>query len=136
MIEVVAAGNAGMMAGLLDRMGFGGAARVRLYTGARPAASAAATGNLVAVVYLDEPAGTVQANGDLLLSVGIDSNLLLSSAPTWARVFDGSDAHLFDCDARVSTAADTGQEIVVAAPAGLYAGALVRIQSGTFSTLP
>lgn len=136
MIEVVAAGNAGLMAGLLDRMGAGGAARIRLYTGVRPAAAAPATGSLVAVVYLAEPAGAVQANGDLLLTTGVDSTLLLGSAPAWARVFDGNDVQLFDCDARLSTAADTGQEIVVVAPAGLYAGALMRIQSGTFSARP
>lgn len=136
MIEVVDAGNVGLMAGLLDRMGAGGAARLRLYTGARPAASNAPSGSLVAVVYLAEPAGTVQANGDLVLTTGIDSVLLMSAAPTWARVLDGNEVQLFDCDARVSTAANTGQEIVIAAPAGLYAGALVRIQSGTFSALP
>jgi len=87
-------------------------------------------------VYLAEPAGTVQANGDLVLTTGIDSVLLMSAAPTWARVLDGNEVQLFDCDARVSTAANTGQEIVIAAPGGLYAGALVRIQSGTFSALP
>lgn len=136
MIEVVAAGSAGLMAGLRDRMGAGGAARVRLYTGTRPLASAEPTGSLVAVAYLAEPAGTVDANGDLILSTGVDSTLLLGSAPTWARVSDGNDVQLFDCDARLSTAANTGQEIVVVAPAGLYAGALVRIQSGTFSARP
>lgn len=136
MIEVVSSGNAGLMAGLLDRMGHGGASRIRLYTGTRPAASSVATGSLVAVVYLAEPAGVVQPNGDLLLSVGVDSTLLLGSAPTWARVSDGNDVQLFDCDARLSTAANTGQEIVVSAPSGLFAGALLRIQSGTFSARP
>lgn len=136
MIEVLAAGNAGLMGGLLDRMGQGGAARVRLYTGARPAAANAPTGNLIAVVYLAEPAGYVHTDGDLVLATGVDSTLLLSAAPTWARVFDGNENQLFDCDARLSPDADTGQEIVVAAPAGLYAGALLRIQSGTFSARP
>lgn len=136
MIEVVAAGNAGLMAGLLDRMGQGGAARIRLYTGSRPAAADAPTGSLISLVYLAEPAGVVQVNGDLLLSVGVDSTLLLGSAPTWARVFDGNETQLFDCDARLSTDANTGQEIVVAVPSGLYAGALMRIQSGTFSARP
>lgn len=136
MIEVAAAGNAGLMAGLLDRMGQGGAARIRLYAGARAAASDPALGPLVAVVYLAEPAGVVQANGDLLLTVGVDSTLLQSTAPTWGRVFNGNEQHLFDCDARVSTAPDLRQEIVVAAPGGLYAGALLRIQSGTFSARP
>lgn len=136
MIEVVAAGNAGLMSGLLDRMGAGGAARIRLYAGTRIAASDTAPSNPVAVVYLAEPAGVIQPGGDLLLSPGVDSVLLLGSAPTWGRVFDGNDVPLFDCDARVSTAPDAGQEIVVVAPAGLFPGALLRIQSGTLSALP
>lgn len=136
MIEVVAAGNAGLMSGLLDRMGFGGASRIHLYNGARPAAANAAPGALVSVVYLAEPAGTIGANGDLLLQPGVESILLISSAPTWGRVFNGLDEHLFDCDARVSTTASTGQEVVIEAPAGLYAGALVRVLSGSFSALP
>lgn len=136
MIEVVAAGNNGLMAGLLDKMGQGGAARIRLYAGTRPSAVDPAPGALVALVYLAEPAGVIQANGDLLLTVGVESILLQSTAPTWARVFNGDEQHLFDCGARVSTAPDAQQEILVAAPAGLYAGALLRIQSGTFSALP
>lgn len=136
MIEVVAAGSAGLMAGLLDRMGQGGAARVRLYSGVRPAASASPSTPLVALVLLAEPAGIVHDAGQLVLTPGVESLLLQSTAPTWARVFDGADNQLFDCDARVSTAANTGQEVVIDAPAGLYAGALVQIQSGTFSALP
>jgi hypothetical protein len=136
MIEVAAAGSAGLMTGLLDRMGQGGAGRVRLYSGVRPSASASATTPLIALVLLDEPAGAVDVNGDLILTPGVESTLLQSTAPTWARVFDGNENQLFDCDARVSTAADTGQEIVIVAPAGLYTGALVQIQSGTFSARP
>lgn len=136
MIEVTAAGSAGLMTGLLDRMGQGGAARVRLYSGTRPAADAAPATPLIAVVYLAEPAGAVDASGDLVLTPGVESLLLQSTAPTWARVFNGAEQQLFDCDARVSTAASTGQELVIAAPSGLYAGALVQIQSGAFSARP
>ena len=136
MIEVVAAGSAGLMAGLLDKMGEGGAARVRLYSGVRPATNAAPVSAIIALVLLDEPAGAVDINGDLVLTPGVESVLLQSTAPTWARISNGNDTHLFDCDARVSTDADTGQEVVIAAPAGLYAGALVQIQSGTFSARP
>jgi len=132
----MAAGNAGLMAGLLDKLGQGGAARVRLYSGARPAAYSSPTTPLIALVLLAEPAGSIDANGDLQLAPGVESLLLQSTAPTWARVLSGNEEHLFDCDARVSTATDAGQEIVVAAPAGLYAGALLQIQSGTFSARP
>jgi hypothetical protein len=119
------------MSGLLDKMGQGGAARVRLYAGVRPS-----TATLVSVVYLAEPAGTINAQGSLALVPGIESAVLNSTTPTWARVSNGSEEHLFDCDARLSTAADTGQEIVVAAPSGFFAGALLQIQSGVFSALP
>lgn len=134
MIEVVAAGNAGLMAGLLDRMGQGGAARARLYSGTRgPTPSTP----LIAVVLFADVAGTIHpATGDLLVAVGAECLLLQSTAPTWAQVFNGTDEHLFDCDARVSTDADTGQELVIAAPDGLYAGALVQIQSGTLTARP
>lgn len=137
MIEVVGAGNAALMQGLLDRMNSGGAARVRLYTGTRPAASAPTTAPLVGLVLLADMAGTVDpVTGDLSLSVGADTVVLLGSAPTWARISNGDEEHLFDCDARLSTSSDLGQEIVVAAPDGFYSGAILRIQSGTFSARP
>lgn len=136
MIEVVAAGNAGLMAGLLDKMGQGGAARVRLYSGTRPAAGAAPTGSLISVVYLAEPAGSVGGNGDLILTPGVESVVLVGTSPTWARVFNGNEEHLFDCDARLASDVNTGQEIVVTAPSGFLAGAMLQIQSGTFSARP
>lgn len=137
MIEVVKDGNAALMQGLLDRMNSGGAARVRLYGGSRPTASTPASAPLVALVLLADMAGTISAtNGDLVLGVGSDTVVLIGSSITWARVFNGDEEHLFDCDARLSTATDTGQELVVVAPDGFYAGALLRIQSGTFSARP
>jgi hypothetical protein len=137
MIEVVTEGNAGLMAGLLERMGAGGAARVHLYGGARPAANAAASGTLVAVVYMAEPAGTINtATGALELAPGIEAAVLAGVTPTWARVSNGNESHLFDCDARLSIGVNLGQELVVAAPNGFYAGALLQIQSGTFTALP
>lgn len=136
MISVAAAGNGGLMRGLLERMGQGGAARVRLYSGARQAPGAAPASPLVALVLLAAPAGVIDAVGDLVLSPAAQSLLLQSTAPTWATVSDGNDELLFDCDARTSADADLGQELVIAAPAGLYAGALLQIQSGTFSARP
>lgn len=134
MIEVMPVGNAGLMSGMLDRMGQGGAARARLYSGSR---SPTPSTPLIALVLFADAAGTIDpVTGDLQVTDGVESLLLQSTAPTWAQVFNGNDEHLFDCDARVSTDADTGQEVVIAAPAGLYAGALVQIQSGTFSARP
>ena len=137
MIEVVPAGNAGLMQGLLDRMNIGGAARIRLYGGSRPPALTAPSSPLVALVLLADLAGIIDGpTGDLLLTPGAETTVSVGTAPTWARVENGEGQHLFDCDARLSTSPDTGQEIVVAAPAGFFAGALLRIQSGTFSARP
>lgn len=137
MIEVVPAGNAGLMQGLLDRMNIGGAARIRLYGGSRPPALTAPSSPLVALVLLADLAGIIDGpTGDLLLTPGAETTVSVGTAPTWARVESGEGQQLFDCDARLSTALDTGQEIVVAAPAGFFAGALLRIQSGTFSARP
>lgn len=134
MIEVVPAGNAGLMSGMLDRMGQGGAARARLYSGAR---SPTPSTPLIALVLFADVAGAIDpTTGDLLVAVGVESLLLQSTGPTWAQVFNGNDEHLFNCDARTTADADTGQELVVAAPAGLYAGALVQIQSGSISARP
>jgi hypothetical protein len=83
-----------------------------------------------------EPAGTINSTGSLVLTVGIESAVLAGVTPTWARVLNGNEEQLFDCDARLSSSADTGQELVVQAPSGFYAGALLQIQSGTFSALP
>ena len=137
MIEVVPAGNAGLMQGLLDRMNIGGAARIRLYGGSRPPALTAPSSPLVALVLLADVAGTIDGpTGDLLLTPGAETTVSVGTAPTWARVESGEGQQLFDCGVRLSTAPDTGQEIVVAAPAGFFAGALLRIQSGTFSARP
>lgn len=137
MIEVVKAGNAGLMLGLLDRIGTGGAGQVRLYAGARPAASAAPSGTLVALLLFADVAGTIEAaTGDLVVSQGPESVVLVGLPPTWARVSSGENEHLFDCDARLSTGADIGQELVVSAPDGFYAGAIIRILGGTFSARP
>lgn len=137
MIEVVKAGNAGLMLGLLDRIGLGGAGQVRLYTGTRPTASSAPSGTLVALLLFADLAGTIEVTtGDLLIDQGPESVVLVGSAPTWARVHNGDDEHLFDCDVRLSTVPDTGQELVVDAPDGFYTGAIIRILSGTFSARP
>ena len=130
MIEVHAAGNAGLMAGLLDAMGQGGAARARLYTGAR-----GNTTTLVALVLFAEPAGSLDADGNLVLAPSVESVVQSTGTPTWARISNGHDAELLDVDARTSTQADDGQELVVQATA-LLAGGRVQVVSGTLSALP
>lgn len=130
MIEVFAGGNAALMAGLLDRMAQGGAARARLYTGAR-----GNTNTLVALVTFAEPAGTIDVNGDLVLSTGVESVAQTTGVPTWALVSDGNETALFDCDVRANNAPDLGQELVISASA-LAAGGRVQILGGKLSALP
>ena len=137
MIEVLPAGNAGLMQGILDRMNVGGAARVRVYGGTRQPAGATPTAPLIALVLLADLAGTIDpTTGDLILAVGSDTIVLLGSTPTWGVVHSGEDQPLFNCDVRLSTGVDTGQELVIAAPDGFYSGAILRVQSGTFSARP
>jgi hypothetical protein len=118
-------------------MNTGGAARVRLYGSTRPPANTTTLLPLVALILLADLAGVIDGTtGDLILSIGAETTVLLGTTPTWARVFSGEDQQLFDCDARLSTGADTGQELVIAAPDGFYLGAILRIQSGTLSARP
>ncbi len=130
MIEVFAGGNAALMSGLLDRMAQGGAARARLYTGAR-----GNTNTMVALVTFAEPAGTIDANGDLVLAAGVESVAQTTGVPTWALVSDGNETPLFDCDVRANNAPDLGQELVISASV-LAAGGRVQILGGTLSALP
>lgn len=125
-------GSQGLMSGLLARINTGGAGCVYVYNGTRPATGAAHTATLIATCLLAQPAGTVNASGDLVLAQGPDSNVVSALAPQWARVCDGSDAFLFDCHARLSNAANTGQELVFAST-GMFVGGLTRIVSGTLS---
>lgn len=130
MIDVLPAGNAGLMSGLLDKMGQGGAARVRLYGGTRGDSAAV----LVAMVLLSVPAGTIDpATGALHLQPGSQAVVLAAVPPTWCVVHNGADAPLFVAGARLVTAPDEAQELVVDAPDGFYAGALLQVTSGTLT---
>lgn len=135
MIEVGFAGSAAMMDGLLDRMNAGGNARALIYSGTRPTDGLPSTPPLC-VAILASPAGTVSLAGELSLSIGTESSITLVGVPTWARITNGNEEVMFICDARLSSAPDTGQELVINAPSGMYVGALVQVISGTFSTLP
>lgn len=112
------------MAGLLNAMALG---RVKLYS---------SDDTLVCTVYLAEPPGTLDANGDLILSPGVQSAVTSPKTPVRAEVHNDAGDHLFDCAARLSSAPNANEEIVIAAPNGFYAGALVQIQSGTLSARP
>lgn len=133
MIEVAAGGNSGLMGGLLDRMSFGGGSKAYLYSGARPPLEGTPSTAIICTVLFQSVAGTINSTtGDLVIAEGVESAIVASGTPTWARVVDGNEAHLFDCDVRLSSQPDLGQELVVAST-GLYIGALLKILSGSFS---
>jgi hypothetical protein len=131
-VAVGAVGSAAMMAGLLLALDGAGPAKVYLYAGARPAAGASPTGDLVAACFLASPSGVVDAGGYLQLAAGPQAVILSAQPLTWARVCTGADQFLFDMGARLSSATNAGQELVVQATT-VTATALVNIASGAFS---
>ena len=86
------------------------------------------------LVLFADVAGEVVA-GELVIAPGPVSVALLPTAPVWARVTNGEEVFLFDCDCRMTGAADTGQELVLSGTA-LQAGVALQILSGTLSALP
>lgn len=130
MIEVLPAGNAALMSGLLDKLGQGGAGRLRIYGGTRSDSAAV----LVSMVLLAEPAGAIDpTTGALHLQPGAQAVVLAAVQPTWCIADSGSGDPLFVAGARLVTAPDDNQEVVVQAPDGFYAGALLQVTSGTLT---
>lgn len=115
-----------MLAALVQTLG---AAMVELHNTTRPTAGAMPAGSAIATITLANPVGEV-GGGVLTLTPSDEGQLLLAGSPLWARVYGTGGAWMFDCDARLSGDPDTGQELVVEAPA-LYPGAFVRITGGT-----
>lgn len=104
---------------------------VTLYNGTRPATGASAAGcTVVAACTLGKPCGTVDGAGVLNLAPGQAGVVQAALAPQWARITTSAGAFVADCDARLTGDPDTGQQIVVDAPA-LVVGAYVALFSGT-----
>lgn len=104
---------------------------VMLFASTRPAAGDSPATAALTTLVLPTPAGVV-GTGALTLASSEEGQLLAAGSPVWARVYSSAGAWLFDCDARLTGDADTGQEIVLTAPA-VYPGAFVRITGGTLS---
>jgi hypothetical protein len=112
-----------------------GNATYEIYKGTRPASGAApGGGDLLTTVPLGKPVGSVATTGVnaglLVLAPSGDGQLLISGAPTWARLRAADGTFVRDLAVRLVGDADTGQELVIAS-AGLLAGAFVRISSGS-----
>ncbi|MFM9881185.1 MAG: hypothetical protein ACKVOO_12345 [Burkholderiaceae bacterium] len=137
MIGIGPAASAAMMQGLQSLLDNDAAAGTcELYKGTRVATAGAAAdaAELLSTIYLAKPCGSVPTSGinagALVLSTSPDAQLLRDGAPTWARFRAGDSSFAFDCDARLTGAADTGQEVVIAA-AALLAGAFVRLTNAS-----
>lgn len=124
-----------MAQGLLDHMvGCAGASRLEVYGGVQPAPGGAA-GTIICNTTLQSPPGTVVA-GALVLAVPSSGAIAVSAGPpTWARLFDGDGARLFDLKARLNSEADDPDDpaVVVVMAAAIEVGGLLRINSGAIS---
>lgn len=130
--SVAAAGE--MMVGLRTAIDIGGAAGyVRLYAGTRPATGGTPT-TLVATCPLAHPCGTIDAAGALAFDPGANGLVLVSTTPTWARIFTSAGDFVADCNCRLigDAPAPDPEEIVIDA-LGIVAGAYVSIAGGTIA---
>jgi hypothetical protein len=74
-----------------------GTAAIKIYTNPRPATGATPTGaTLLATHNINNPCGTVDSNGDLVLDLAADSTIAADGTPTWARVLDRDGAFVAD----------------------------------------
>ena len=105
-----------------------GAGEVRIYSGTKPAAGAALSGNtLLGTIALSDPSGVV-ANGVVTFgSFTDDISADADGTITWARFVDGDGAFVADCDCGVagSNAALIFNAVTVTN------GGVIRILSGT-----
>lgn len=138
MIEVSADLNAAMMQAAINRIDVAGAGFIKLYPAPRAASVAAAPANVsVCTITLALPCGTVNATTGALDfnatdNVGVNGQITSANPFTWVRLFDANGAGVQDFDARLSGAADAGQELVFSASA-VFVGGFLRLASGGFS---
>lgn len=128
------------MTGLKTAIDAGGSAGyAEFYDGTRPASGGTPTGALVVTCPLAYPCGTVSGGGALVLAAGLDGLVLVSSTPTWARIYRSDGVRVADCNCRLSGAAPSPtdpEEIVIDAPS-ISAGAYVKIAgSGSGFAVP
>ncbi len=138
MIKISVAANAAMMQATINTIDAAGAGYVKLYPAPRAAnLSTAPAGASVCKMVLALPCATINGTTGAFEFVATDNagvnGQITSATPfTWARAFDGAGNGVQDFDARLSNAADAGQELVIAATA-VFVGAFLRIASGGFS---
>jgi hypothetical protein len=138
MIKISTDMNAVMMQAMADRIDAAGLGYVKLYPAPRAAnLSTTPAGASVCKMVLASPCATINGTTGAFEFVatdnaGVNGQITNATPFTWARAFDGADNPVQDFDARLSGAADAGQELVIATTA-TFVGAFLRIASGGFS---
>lgn len=127
--------NAALMAALIARLDAG--AYCQAFGGVRPATGAVASSVAICTITLASPCGTVDpVTGAMVLTatdnLGTNGLILNAAAPTWVRFCKANDDVVMDLSARLASAADAGEEVVLAATT-LNVGAFMRLAGGGFT---
>lgn len=129
MIEISTGLNEARLAGTLSFLDAGTAnAKLRIYSGVRPAFGAAGAGLLLVEVVLAKPSGTISA-GVLTLSASPSAVILNTGTAAWARVVNGDGQTAWDCDVSLNP----GSAEVRLDTLALVAGGTVQITLGTIA---
>lgn len=127
MIEISTDLNDYRLQGVVNFLAAGTAnATATIYSGIRPAFGGVPAGDILAVIPLVEPLGTI-AGGALTITATPEVMLAASGVATWARIANGDGVIGWDC--AVSNLEGTGE--IKLPDTTLYAGGYTRIVSGT-----
>lgn len=119
--------NEDRLTGTLNNLSRGpNPAKLKFYSGTRPAGGGAVT-TLICTVTLQDPAGTVASN-KLTLASPADALVVADGVATWARFETGEGNPSMDWDVVEEGAPDTTNKIVLESTT-LYAGGGIRIIS-------
>lgn len=129
-LNLTAATKNARMTALKNTIDAASAAKLLLYTSPRPATGAAATGTLLVSIALTQPCGVVDASGLHLVAAG-SAQASGTGIATWARLVDGNNNAVFDCDAKQTD--DPRQAELILDIAAMYPGAFVNLVSAVIT---
>jgi hypothetical protein len=122
MISISSAHNEARLTGTMSFIDGGASSgKIQIFSGARPANGQVGSGELLVEIPLTKPCGLI-ASGQLRLTAAEMPLVIVSGVPSWARVLNGSGAHVMDCDV------GAGGEIVLSTTP-IYAGGVVALTS-------
>ncbi|MEZ7195395.1 hypothetical protein [Pseudodesulfovibrio karagichevae] len=115
------------------------AAHLKIYSGTKPATKGTApSGDVLADFIMADPIAGSSASGIWTASAVSSVTAGNAGVPTFAVLEDSDGTYIADLDARLSTATDNGEEVVVTISGGgtsIAAGATVSLSSATL-TMP